>query len=120
MTVQEIAEKLVQLCREGKNLQAIDELYADNILSREPNGHPHEVTVGKEAVKTNTRNWEASVVEIHSASVSDPIVAEHHFAVVMDIDATYLAIGRKRLAEICVYEVKNGKIVFDQFFFKLG
>ncbi|SEK66106.1 nuclear transport factor 2 family protein [Parapedobacter koreensis] len=120
MTVQEIADRLVQRCREGRNLQAIDELYADDVISREPEGHPHEVTEGKEAVKTSTRNWEASVAEIHHATVSDPIVAENHFAIVMDIDATYKEIGRKRLAEICVYEVKDGKIVSDQFFFNLG
>jgi len=38
MTTQEVADKLVQLCREGKNDQAIEELYADNVVSREPKG----------------------------------------------------------------------------------
>lgn len=120
MTTQEIANRLVELCREGKNIQAIDELYADNVMSKEPKGHPFELTEGKETVKERTREWEQSVVEIHNAYISDPIITENHFAIVMDIDATYKERGRARLGEICVYEVKNEKIVYDEFFYKMG
>lgn len=120
MTTQEIANRLVQLCREGKSIQAIDELYADNIISREPKGAPVEVTTGKEAVKNNTRKWEEGVAEIHSTFVSDPVVADSHFAMVMEIDATFKANGRMKLKEVCVYEVKDGKIISDQFFYRMG
>jgi len=47
MTTTEVAEKLVQYCREGKHTQAIDELYADNIVSREPKDSPMELTGAK-------------------------------------------------------------------------
>jgi hypothetical protein len=120
MTTQEIADRLVQLCREGKSIQAINELYADNVISKEPKGASVEVTEGKEAVKNMTHQWEESVEEIHSAFVSDPIVATDYFSVVMDIDATYKANGRMRLSEICVYEVKEGKIIYDEFFYRIG
>jgi len=60
------------------------------------------------------------VQEIHSATLSDPIVAEHHFSLVMDIDATYKEHGRMKMSEICVYEVKEGKIVADEFFYRMG
>lgn len=119
MTTQKIADRLVQLCREGKNLQAIDELYADKVISKEPKGHPFEITEGKNTVKERTREWEASVIEIHKAYISEPIVTDSHFAIVMDIDATYKERGRARLAEICVYEVKEGKIIYDEFFFSM-
>eukprot|EP01012_Entosiphon_sulcatum_P056475 TRINITY_DN80148_c0_g1_i1.p1 TRINITY_DN80148_c0_g1~~TRINITY_DN80148_c0_g1_i1.p1 ORF type:complete len:121 (+),score=17.31 TRINITY_DN80148_c0_g1_i1:145-507(+) len=120
MTTQEVADKLVQLCREGKNDQAIEELYSDNVVSREPKGSNMELTEGKTAVKNKTLQWEESVQEIHSASLSDPIVAEHHFSLVMDIDATYKEHGRMKMSEICVYEVKDGKIVADEFFYRMG
>lgn len=120
MTTQEVADQLVQLCREGKNDQAIEELYADNVVSREPKGSDMELTEGKAAVKNKTLRWEESVQEIHSASLSDPIVAEHHFSLVMDIDATYKEHGRMKMSEICVYEVKDGKIVADEFFYRMG
>lgn len=120
MTTQEVADQLVQLCREGKNDQAIEELYADNVVSREPKGSDMELTEGKTAVKNKTLQWEESVQEIHSATLSDPIVAEHHFSLVMDIDATYKEHGRMKMSEICVYEVKDGKIIADEFFYRMG
>lgn len=120
MTTQEVADKLVQLCREGKNDQAIEELYADNVVSREPKGSPMELTEGKAAVKNKTIRWEESVKEIHSATCSDPIVAEYHFSIVMNIDATYKEHGRMNMSEIAVYEVKDGKIIADEFFYRMG
>ncbi|MNY32452.1 SnoaL-like domain protein [compost metagenome] len=119
MKTQEVANKLVQLCREGKHAEAIEELYADNVVSKEPKGSPMELTEGKEAVKNKTLQWEESVQEIHSSSCSDPIVADNHFAIVMDIDATYKEHGRMPMSEICVYEVQDGKIVADEFFYKM-
>lgn len=120
MTTQEVADKLVQLCREGKNDQAIEELYAENVISKEPKGSDMELTEGKEAVKNKTLKWEESVEEIHTASCSDPIIADSHFAIVMNIDATYKAHGRMAMSEICVYEVKDGKIAADEFFYRMG
>ncbi len=119
MKTKEVAEKLVQLCREGKNTQAIDELYADNIISKEPKGTPMEMTEGKEAVKNKTVYWESSVEEIHSATISDPIVAENHFSVVMNMDVTYKEHGRMGMSEIAVYEVKDGLIIAEEFFYSM-
>ncbi len=36
MNAQEVANRLVLLCREGKNVEAINELYDDDIVSHEP------------------------------------------------------------------------------------
>ncbi|MHB8209354.1 hypothetical protein [Mucilaginibacter sp.] len=47
MSTQEVAEKLVAYCREGKNIDAINELYADGIVSRECKGSPQELSEGK-------------------------------------------------------------------------
>lgn len=120
MTTQKVADRLIQLCREGKNLQAIDELYADNVISKEPKGHPHEVTKGKEAVKDHTRQYQASVLETHSVHISDPIVYGNHFVFSLEIDATYKERGRVRGGELCVYEVKDGKVIYDEFFYNFG
>ncbi|MGM9478287.1 SnoaL-like domain-containing protein [Pedobacter sp. GSP4] len=120
MNTKEVAEKLVQLCRENKHEQAIDELYSDDVVSREPKGSPMEFTEGKAAVKGKTVQWEESVAEIHSSELSEPIVADNHFAVVMDIDATYKEHGRMKMSEICVYEVKDGKIIADNFFYRMN
>lgn len=120
MTTQQVADRLVQLCREGKNLQAIDELYADDVISKEPKGHPHEVTTGKQNVRKNTEAFDGSVIEMHGIIASEPIVHGNHFAFTLDIDATYKERGRNRLGELCVYEVRDGKVVYDEFFYSIG
>lgn len=118
MNTQEVANKLVQLCREGKNEEAINELYHDSIVSREPQGSHMELTEGKKAVLGKTQEWLDSVEEIHSSTISDPVVGDNFFSCVMDIDATYKKHGRMPMSEVCVYEVNDGKIVSDQFFYK--
>ncbi|HTD99756.1 MAG TPA: nuclear transport factor 2 family protein [Mucilaginibacter sp.] len=121
MTVQEVANRLVQLCRDGKNADAINELYDDNIVSLEPEGSPMEQkTVGKEAVLGGTNYWFSTVEEIHSVHISEPIVAGNFFACGMNVDATYKEQGRSVMDELCVFEVTDGKIVKSQFFYNTG
>src|SRR5258708_38012632 len=107
----EVAHRLVDLCREGKNVDAINELYDENIVSLEPEGSPMGgKTVGKGAVLASTNQWFSSVEEIHSSYISDPIASGNFFACTMDIDATYKGQGRNEMSELGVFEVKNGKI----------
>src|ERR1700744_4264444 len=118
---QEVAHRLVDLCREGKNVDAINELYDDNVVSIEPESSPMPgKTVGKKAVLESTNQWFSSVQEIHSVYISDPIVTDNFFACTMDIDATYKEHGRNEMNELCIFEVKNGKIVSSQFFYNAG
>jgi ketosteroid isomerase-like protein len=120
MTTTEVAEKLVQYCREGKHLDAINELYADDIVSREAKGSPMELAEGKQAVLGKSEYWHNSVEEIHSNEVSDPVVTGNFFAVTMELDVTYKEGGRMPMNEIAVYEVKDGKIIAEQFFYNMG
>ena len=118
MNAQEVASRLVQLCREGKNVEAINELYDDNIVSIEPEGSPMQgKTVGKQAVLESTNRWFDSVEQLHSVDISNPLVSDDFFACTMKIDATYKEHGRNVMNELCVFEVKDGKIVNDQFFY---
>ena len=118
MNAQEVASRLVQLCREGKNVEAINELYDDNIVSIEPDGSPMAgKTVGKQAVLESTNRWFDSVEQLHSVDISNPLVSDDFFACTMKIDATYKEHGRNVMNELCVFEVRDGKIVNDQFFY---
>jgi hypothetical protein len=56
------------------------------------------------------------VEEMHGGSVSEPLVAENTFAFVMSMDMTMKGKGRMNVGELCVYQVKDGKIVSEQFF----
>jgi len=121
MNAQEVANRLVQQCREGKNVDAINELYDEHIVSIEPEGSPMPgKTVGRDAVLESTNQWFSSVEELHSAHITDPVVAGNFFACGMNIDATYKGQGRNVMDELCVFEVKDGKIVTSQFFYNTG
>jgi hypothetical protein len=118
-TTQEVANKLVKLCREGKNEDAIKELYAEHIISIEPKGSRHERTEGKKAVLDKTTQFMGMVETFHSSKISDPIFTGNHFSCVMEMDVTLKGMGRSSMNEVCVYEVKDGKIIHEQFFFNV-
>jgi hypothetical protein len=76
-----------------------------------------ELTEGKEAVMGKTEYWYSTVEEVHSGEVSDPIVTGNFFSCTMDMDVTYKEHGRMPMNEVAVYEVNDGKIVSEQFFY---
>jgi ketosteroid isomerase-like protein len=115
MKTQQIATEIVNLIREGKNKQAKDMFYADDIISIEGNGDKLE---GINAIHKKSIEWAAQVSEVHSASVSEPMITADHFALNIKMDISYKNGYRAVMDEIAVYEVNNGKIVFEQFFFK--
>ncbi len=119
MNTQEVANRLVSMCREGKNMEVITELYDNTITSREMPGMPGEVVSGKQAVWDKSEQWVNNVEEFHHAEVSDPVVAGNHFSCTMKYDVTFKDRGRQQMEEVCVYEVKNGKIVNEQFFYSM-
>jgi hypothetical protein len=115
MEIQQLALELVTMIRQGKNKQAKDIFYANNIVSIEGNGDKSE---GIEAIYQKSTNWAAQVSEVHSAYVSEPLVAADHFALNIKMDISYKNGYRAILDEIAVYRVNNGKIVFEQYFFQ--
>ena len=61
------------------------------------------------------RKFETMVEQLHSITISDPLVAANSFAVTMVMDVTMKGQPRMQMSELCVYEVKDGKIVSEQF-----
>lgn len=120
MNTQQVADRLVALCREGKYEEAQNELYAGDAASVEMEGATGGTlgnVKGLDAIREKGRKWAEDIVEIHGGSVSDPVVAGDWFSIAMGIDATYKSMGRMPMEEICVYRVRDGKIVHEQFFY---
>jgi hypothetical protein len=117
MTTQKIAHRLVELCRQGQHDQAYQELFAENAVAVEPARYNVPDTVGLPALLEKSKKWAEDLVEVHDASVSNPIVAGDYFTVSMELDLTTKSNGRSQMEEICLYEVQNGKIVKEQFFY---
>ena len=117
MNTQEVANKVVELTRKQAWREAIDSLYAKDIVSveaRAMEGGSFE-SRGIEAVRGKTDWWENNM-EVHSAKVSGPFVAHDRFVVQYDIDVTDKnSKERMQLSEVGVYTVKDGKIAREEF-----
>lgn len=117
MTTDGIAKRLVELCREGQIETAQKELFAHNAVSIEP--HPttdfEKETRGLDAIHKKAQKWQSMVQEMHKLDVSDPIVAGGSFACTMQMDVTMKQQGRMNMTELCIYEVKDGKIISEEF-----
>lgn len=118
MTTDALAQKLVAYCREAQWEAAQRELYADDAVSLEPFPTPAfaQETRGLAAILEKGRKFDAMVETMHRLTVSDPLVAGNVFACVMSMDVTMKGEGRMQMSELCVYTVKDGKIVREQFF----
>jgi hypothetical protein len=117
MTTKEIAERLVALCREGNFETAQKELYAADAVNIEPYATATfaKETQGLDAILEKGRRFGAMIEQVHAVSVSDPLVAGSSFACAMKLDVTMKEHGRMTLDELCVYEVKDGKVISERF-----
>jgi len=120
MTTQEVANRLVELCREGKNEQAVKELYAPEIVSVEPEGAPNRIVKGLAGIAEKGMQFQNMIENINSSYVSDPLVAENFFSISMLMNVKMKGVPVDvDMDEICVYTVNNGKIVKEEFFYTL-
>jgi len=121
-----IGKRLVELCSQGGHLDAINELYADNITSVEVFGSPEmpaEMS-GIDAIR-GKNHWWMDNHEVHDGSVSGPFPHGDQFIVVFEYDVTVLCDGpmkgqRMQMQEAGLYTVADGKIVREQFFYDMA
>lgn len=122
MNTIEIAKKMVGLCRQGKNIEALNTLFADDVVSVEAAAPPgmDRVARGLAAVKAKGEWW-MSNHEIHSASVSGPWPHDDRFIVGFQYEVTNKPSGqRMKMDEVGLYTVRDGKIVREEFFYDMG
>jgi ketosteroid isomerase-like protein len=118
MTTTNVANRFNELAQTGQWDQIQAELFADNAVSIEPENSPGLKTVPLiEAIKQKGKQFGEMVEEMHGGYSNAPQVAGNHFAVAMGMDVTMKGMGRMKMDEIAVYEVKDGKIVKEQFFY---
>ncbi|MCR9279445.1 MAG: nuclear transport factor 2 family protein [Pseudomonadaceae bacterium] len=113
MNTIEIGKRLVELASDSADAQALDELYADSIMSIEANAEGEPQTwEGIKAVREKHAWWE-SVTTMHSTTVEGPFAGsgDDQFVVRFDMDVTMQDQGRSQMSEVGLYTVANGKIV---------
>ncbi|HXB30007.1 MAG TPA: nuclear transport factor 2 family protein [Puia sp.] len=118
MTTKEIAKKLKKYCEQGKFEEAQKELFAKDAVSIEPmaGGGFDKETRGLDAILKKGEKWQEMVSATHSMEISEPTIAGNTFSLSMRMDVTMKDRGRTDMTELCVYQVKDGKIISEQFF----
>ena len=122
MTTQEVADALVKLCAEGKFEEATEKFYAKDVVSVEAGAPPGQSRESKgiEAVKAKGEWWRANH-EVHGVKVAGPLVAGSHFAATFTLDITFKPQNKRfSMEEVAIYKVKDGKVVYEEFFYEAG
>ncbi len=118
MTTAEVAARFNELASQEKWFDIQDELFADDVKSIEPKNSPFFKNVeGKPIVRKKGEDWVKRITAAHRRNTTKPIVADNHFVVGREVDITVEGIGRLQINELMLYEVKDGQIVLEQFFY---
>lgn len=118
MTTQQVAARFNELAQQEKWFEIQEEFFSDNVKSIDPDGSPFMgYAEGIGPVRAKGKEFVSRIEAVHSAYTSAPIVTGNHFAVVRELDLTVRPMGRVQWNQIMLYEVKDGKIVKEQFFY---
>ena len=118
MTTQEVAERFNELAQQEKWFEIQDELFAENVRSVEPPNSPYfPYAEGKAKVRKKGEEFVARITAAHRLYTSAPLVVGNHFVVAREKDMEVQGHGRVQINQVMLYEVKDGKIVLEQFFY---
>jgi hypothetical protein len=118
LTTQEVATRFNELARQEKWFEIQEEFFSDDVKSIDPPHSPYlGYAEGKDSVKKKGEDFIKKIEAFHGASTTEPVVGGNYFAVGREMDITIQGFGRIQINQVMLYEVKNGKIVSEQFFY---
>ncbi|MFD2573022.1 SnoaL-like domain-containing protein [Spirosoma soli] len=120
MTTQQVADRYYEMAQQGELEKIQDELYALDAVSVEPaNASQLPLWVkGLDAMRQKEyRFYQQMVEEMHGGFCNPPVVSTFHFACAMGMDVTLKGEARRVKEQIGVFEVRDGKIVSEHFFY---
>lgn len=120
LTTQEVANRFNEHAQTGQFDKIQEELYSEDAVSIEPQ-HAAATgmtnAVGLVAIRKKGEDFNKGVEEMHGGHSTPPVVGGNFFSVGMGMDVTMKGAGRMKMEEVAVYEVKDGKIISEQFFY---
>lgn len=119
MSILDIANELVAGCREGRERENLDKLYAPDVVSVEAMDMGDGREIHGLAGVHGKHDWWAGAFVTHSVTVEGPFLhGDDRFAVIFGMDTTDKATGeRSQSREVAVYHVKDERIVREEFFY---
>ena len=119
MSAAEIGKRLVELCQANENLQAVSELYADDVVSIEAGPDGEEMPARMEGIDAvrGKHDWWYANNEVHESKAVGPFCGhrDDQFGVLFEIDVTPKGGERATFTEVALYTVADGKIAQEEF-----
>ena len=118
MTTQQIADRLVALLRAGNFNGVYDELFHPTEVVHDEPQNPHFAhVIGVEAIKAKDEQMQSGIAEFLGMNVGEPAVSRDYFALPYQMKLKLKDGNVLDLDEIIVYQVREGKIVLEKFFY---
>lgn len=121
MTTKEIAARYHEMMNQRKFVEIQEMFYDENVVSQEPEKAAAMgfmvVTKGLDAVKAKGVARRATIETVHSYVCSTPLIAGDFFSVTLNQEITFIGKPRRAIEEIALFQVQDGKIVKEQFFY---
>ena len=118
MTTAQVAARFDELAQQEKWFEIQDEFFADNVRSIDPPHSPYfGYAEGKGPVRQKGMDFVSKITALHGAHTTHPVIGGNYFSVGRNVDITVEGFGRIQIDQIMLYEVKDGQIVLEQFFY---
>lgn len=114
MNSKEVAERLIELYNQGKPTQAEEELYADTVISHEPD--ERGTTTGKTAVIEKTKTAFAGIEASRRNEAILLGVNQDTFLIRFEMDVTFAGGHDFQGGEYGFYKVADGMVVEEYFY----
>ena len=115
-TIHEIANGLKERLSEQKFVEAYQLLFSEDAESIDPLNTSGQPLKGLDTLLDREKDFLSRVTTIHKISLSEPVIAGSYFTLSLKMSFEVKDQGHMEVEEICVYKVKDGKIISQQFF----
>lgn len=93
-------------------------MYHQDATSTDNNPQGGRTTItGIEGIVEKGKRFQEMIEEVHSANTADPKIFGNYIFMEMGLDVTLKGMGRMNMVEMCKYEVKDGKIISEEFYY---
>jgi len=118
LTTEEVATRFNELAQLEKWFEIQEEFFADTVKSIDPANSPYfGYAEGKAAVRNKGEDFVKKIEAFHGAYTTQPVVGGNYFSVGRGMEITVQGFGRIKIDQVMLYEVKDGQIISEQFFY---
>ena len=118
LNTKQIAQQLVSLLKEKKFLEAQSQLFTQDASSHEPKPFSDRSACGLTAIMQKEELFLASIKEWKTFEITKPIISNDHFSIGMKANLILKNDREVSLDEIIVYQVEEGKIANEFFYYQ--